>query len=84
MRHLFTLLTALGLCGSLAGCHHFAGKCDCDPGDDPCSFWPGVHGAAIPEPANGHGDSRALSGWSPYGGSGPEPISAPAPKPVEK
>jgi hypothetical protein len=39
MRRLYTSLLALSILGAFVGCNHTAGKCDCDKGDDPCSYY---------------------------------------------
>jgi hypothetical protein len=79
MRRLFTMLTALGLFGAALGCHHWAGKCDCDPGDDPCCYYPGAHPVATPDPVYGH-----VAGSAAASGSSAEPIGAPLPKSTGK
>jgi hypothetical protein len=89
MRRLFTMLTALGLFGAALGCHHWAGKCDCDPGDDPCCYFPGAHSAATPEPVYGHGVGYgAAPAYGPGAGAtssySAEPIAAPTPKSTGK
>jgi hypothetical protein len=43
MRGLFTSLIAVSLMGVVVGCHHVAGKCDCENTDPCCPYGTGAH-----------------------------------------
>jgi hypothetical protein len=55
MRRLYLLLTGAGVLGLALGCHHVAGKCDCDipaPGPHPGCHHDGPHANGL-YPASG-------------------------------